>query len=83
MRKAALVTGASRGIGRAIAWELAREGWCVGINYHTHGREAEELAAAIREIRDRMLENLALGAAMSCSGSAVFGVYGPKSKAKR
>ena len=49
MRKAALVTGASRGIGRAIAWELAREGWCVGINYHTHGREAEELAAAIRE----------------------------------
>lgn len=49
MRKVALVTGASRGIGRAIAWELAREGWCVGINYHTHGREAEELAAAIRE----------------------------------
>lgn len=49
MRKTALVTGASRGIGRAIAWELAREGWSVGINYRTHGQEAEALAAAIRE----------------------------------
>lgn len=49
MRKTALVTGASRGIGRAIAWELAQEGWAVGINYRTHRQEAEEAAAAIRK----------------------------------
>lgn len=44
----ALVTGASRGIGRATAVELAREGANVAINYRTHPQEAEEVAAEIR-----------------------------------
>ena len=43
MEKIALVTGASRGIGRAIAAQLAREGWAVCINYSTHPLPAQEL----------------------------------------
>jgi 3-oxoacyl-[acyl-carrier protein] reductase len=45
--KLALVTGASRGIGRAIAEELARAGAEVVVGYRTGHAEAEELAAAI------------------------------------
>ena len=45
--KNALVTGASRGIGRAIAVELAQAGAAVVIGYRTGKDEAEALAAEI------------------------------------
>jgi len=45
--KTALVTGASRGIGRAIAAELARGGAVVVIGYRSGKDEAESLAAEI------------------------------------
>ena len=48
MDRVALVTGASRGIGRAIAAELAEEGYAVCINYLEHRKEAEALAEDIR-----------------------------------
>ena len=48
MNRVALVTGASRGIGRAIAAELAGEGYAVCVNYLEHRQRAEELAEAIR-----------------------------------
>ena len=41
--KSALITGSSRGIGRAVAWELAHQGWAVGINYLTRRDKAQEL----------------------------------------
>jgi 3-oxoacyl-[acyl-carrier protein] reductase len=47
-RKAALISGAGRGIGRAIALELARCGWFVGINYKSRRDAAEEVLAAVR-----------------------------------
>ena len=45
--KLALVTGASRGIGQAIAQELARAGASVVVGYRSGKDEAEELAAQI------------------------------------
>jgi 3-oxoacyl-[acyl-carrier protein] reductase len=46
--KVALVTGASVGIGRAIADAFAKAGMDVAVNYLQHGAEAEEACAAIR-----------------------------------
>jgi 3-oxoacyl-[acyl-carrier protein] reductase len=45
--KNALVTGASRGIGQAIALELARAGASVVVSYNTGAEEAEKLAKDI------------------------------------
>lgn len=47
MPRAALVTGAARRIGRAIALDLARHGWAVAVHYQSSGAAAAE---AVREI---------------------------------
>ncbi|MFJ6412066.1 beta-ketoacyl-ACP reductase [Terribacillus saccharophilus] len=48
--KAALVTGASRGIGREIALELARNGVNVAVNYSGSKEKAEAVAEEIRAL---------------------------------
>ncbi len=45
--KNVLVTGASGGIGRAIALELARRGWGVALQYRSHPQAAKELEEEI------------------------------------
>lgn len=45
--KVALVTGASKGVGRGIAYGLADAGWAVAINYHSDRAGAEETLGVI------------------------------------
>jgi enoyl-[acyl-carrier protein] reductase III len=51
--KVALVTGAARGIGRAIAHKLASAGCDVAVNYYNSHEEAEALCSEIRAIGRR------------------------------
>jgi 3-oxoacyl-[acyl-carrier protein] reductase len=81
-RKVALVTGASRGIGRAIAFELARIGYNVMINYVSNEAAAEEAlveaqaaggeSASIRKCRADISEPVDQGQLLS----AVRGEFG-------
>jgi 3-oxoacyl-[acyl-carrier protein] reductase/pteridine reductase len=51
--KTALVTGAARRVGRALAWALAEAGADVAVTYRTSQAEAEELAARIAALGRR------------------------------
>lgn len=58
MKKTAVITGASRGIGRATAKRMAEEGYAVVIGYHEKAGLAEDLENEIRALG---------GEAMACS----------------
>ena len=51
MEKTALITGASRGIGRETAVKFWREGFRVAVNYQKSAEAAKELAAELNRLR--------------------------------
>lgn len=55
MEKVALITGATRGIGRQIAITLSKEGYNIALNYRTENDELEELKKEIEKNNVKVL----------------------------
>jgi 3-oxoacyl-[acyl-carrier protein] reductase len=66
-RKVALITGGARGIGRAIAGLLARDGWAVAVSFRKSEAAAAEFEA---EMRERGAEAAAIRADVSDPAAA-------------
>ena len=80
--RCALVTGAGKRIGRAIALGLAAAGWDVAVHYRASAAEAEDTAAAVRalgrravtlqcDLRDEAATRALVGRAIDAFGSLV------------
>lgn len=55
MSKVALITGATRGIGKQISLTLAKEGYDIALNYRTENEELEDLKKEIESLNVKCL----------------------------
>ena len=78
--RVALVTGASRGIGRAIALALAERGAAVAVNFQTRAEEAQAVVAQIRSAGGRAIAaraDVSISAQVDDMAARVAGELGP------
>jgi 3-oxoacyl-[acyl-carrier protein] reductase len=78
--KVALVTGGSRGIGRAIAVALAAAGADVAVNYRTRKRDADQVRALVEEAGQRCVTvraDVSAAAEVARMVESVEGALGP------
>ena len=60
LKKVAIVTGASRGIGKAVAERLAKGGFIVVVNYASSAPEAEEVVSKPRAAKQPQSEPMSV-----------------------
>ncbi len=78
-KRTVLITGGSRGIGRAIALAFGKAGYQVAVNYCSNKAKAEEAVAAITGLGGRAIAlqaDVADSAQVQAMCQAVWGVYG-------
>ncbi len=78
--RVALVTGASRGIGRAIALTLAEQGAAVAVNFQTRAEDANAVGAQIRSAGGRAIAvraDVSVGTEVADMAARVASELGP------